>query len=168
VSPGGLSWSICWRLRNPLSFTESPALLLAGLVHLLVRLSARTGRRARGKGNRGEAAKRGNNPCAACLLVFMRDCSVHVKRGLPTCRLEMKLARMHFNTLSLLSRRPLGVANARRTILWRGWFLWMYEIGELRLNERTNDPSSPGKNSHLCSGNVGERVWSLMDVEASY
>jgi len=60
-------------------------------------------------------------------LVFVRDCSMHVKHGSPTCRLEMKLALCALGTL------PTNTTFAPlRATLWkmRGIFvaeiLWLY------------------------------------------
>lgn len=87
VSPGGPPWSICRRLRNPLSSTEPPLASLVGLPpHRPSYADAYDSVREEWQ---GEIKK--SKPPLTCLLVFVRDRSVHVKHGPPTCRLEMKL-----------------------------------------------------------------------------
>lgn len=90
VSPGGLPWSICRRLRNPLSFTK-PLASLVGLPCI-----TRRGLRVREERRRETGGKKKKEVTPVCLLVFVRDCSVHVKHDPPTCRLEMKLALASF------------------------------------------------------------------------
>lgn len=73
---------------QPLIIYQAPRASLVGLPRTTHRgrVRFRTRRMARVGGSEKKEAT------LACLLVFVRDCSVHVKHGPPTCRLEMKLA----------------------------------------------------------------------------
>lgn len=120
MSPGGLSWSIRRRLRNPLSFTGSPAPPARcswDARHLLARLSLRARAKPRDengeRNGRGASKKRKQPPHAICPLVFVRDCSVHVKCGPPTCRLEMKLGRVYLSSTLSCYVRDVRVIKSR-------------------------------------------------------
>lgn len=106
VSPGGSPRSIRRRLRNPLSSTNplrsSGAHRTRSRTPIVTRTSSNDEDRERAMG--GDETKN-KKAALACLLVFVEDCSVHVKHGPPTCRQGMDFVLTFATLFSRQMRR---------------------------------------------------------------